>query len=255
MDDTEDVQKERFPSPPNLPPGETLAGRGFFFLRKMADLQVASVVHHLTPWLCERDGSILEVGCGAQPYRHLIPASCAYQGLDWEQAEAYFAYRAPDTVYYAGGQFPFADGMFDSLFHTEVIEHVYHYELFLKECRRVLKSGGSMFFTVPFQARYHYIPFDYWRFTPAALKKLVTGAGFKDVVVTPRGTDITVAAYKTVSLTYRWLQGDVIEKLLGIFALPVSAVALSLGHISLRWGIGSQDDCLGYSVTACASTS
>jgi len=241
---------EHFPPPSNLPPGDSFVSNAVFAVRKLADLQVASVLQNLAPWLAQISGSVLEVGCGAQPYRHLVPASCTYHGLDWEGSQDHFKYRTTDTTYYRGGAFPFEDGSFDNLFHTEVLEHIYDKEFFLKECRRVLKPRGKLFFSVPFQARYHYIPHDFWRFTPVALERMLDEAGFADVVITPRGTDITVAAYKNVSLIYRWLQGGLVSKLLGIVASPFALVFLFVGHISLRYSLGSPDDCLGYAVSA-----
>ncbi|MCG2831360.1 MAG: class I SAM-dependent methyltransferase, partial [Desulfobacteraceae bacterium] len=140
------AKQESFRPPPNLPPGKGWKGKIICAIRQTADLMVASVVLYLKPWLVERKGIILEIGCGAQPYRHFLPPSCSYQGLDWESSEEHFGYSAPDTTYYTGGQFPFMDASFDNLYHTEVLEHIYDYKVFLRECRRVLKPGGNMFF-------------------------------------------------------------------------------------------------------------
>jgi len=60
----------------NNPPGNTIIGKLRFFMWTVLDMQVASVLRHLCPWLKERNGTLLEVGCGAQPYRHLVPATC-----------------------------------------------------------------------------------------------------------------------------------------------------------------------------------
>lgn len=242
------LSRERFCPPPNMPPGNTVLSVVLYQLRRVLDLQVASVLQRLAPFLSDLSGSVLEIGCGAQPYRHLIPSSCRYQGLDWEGAGDHFGYSAPDTVYYKNGTFPFDDGIYENLFHTEVLEHIFQKDFFLKECRRVLRPGGTMFFTVPFQARYHYIPFDYWRFTPAALEKMLENAGFKDIVVKSRGNDITVASYKVISVIYRWLQSGFAGKLLGLLAFPLLVGSLVIGHLSLKLKIGSEDDCLGYIV-------
>jgi len=243
-------KKEGMPPVSNNPPGSTMAGRLRFFLRSLLDMQMESVYRHLRPWLRERSGRVLEVGCGAQPYRHLVPADCSYTGLDWEQAEAHFNYRLPDTVYYQGERFPFEYGFFDNLFHTEVLEHIYQPGQFLAECHRVLKPSGQMFFTVPFQARYHYIPHDYFRYTPAALERMLREAGFVQVEIRPRGSDITVAAYKCVSIIYRWVQSGPVGVVAGLLFSPVGLTALLVGAISLRSPFGSPDDCLGYTVTA-----
>jgi SAM-dependent methyltransferase len=243
-------KNERLPPLSNVPPGETFTGKLRFLMRSIMDMQVASVLRHLEPWLKERSGTLLEVGCGAQPYRHLVPTACSYTGLDWEQAEAHFDYNLPDTVYYDGERFPFADASFDNLFHTEVLEHIYHAGQFLAECRRVLKPGGTMFFTVPFQARYHYIPHDFFRYTPAALERMLTEAGLRNIEIRPRGSDITVAAYKNMSILYRWLQSGPVGIIADILLLPVAVPLLFVGHLSMRSSIGSSDDCLGYTVTA-----
>ena len=244
---------EQFPSPPNLSPEGGPAARIRFLLRRLADLQVASVLRHLIPWIEKLSGSVLEVGCGAQPYRTFIPSGCKYQGLDWEGANEHFQYQAPDTAYYNGREFPFPDNTFDNLFHTEVLEHIFHKELFLSECNRVLKPGGRIFFSVPFQARYHYKPHDYWRFTPAALQRMLTDAGFTGIVVSPRGNDITVAIYKNVSLAYRLLQGGIAAKLAGLLLLPFTLPGLLPGHFTIKYpATGSTDDCLGFVVTATA---
>ena len=234
----------------NTPPGDTALGRLRFLLRGVLDLQVGSVCRHLRPWLQGRSGALLEVGCGAQPYRHLVPPACAYTGLDSEQAEAHFDYRLPDTVYYRGERFPFEEGSFEALFHTEVLEHIYHPALFLAECHRVLKASGTMFFTVPFQARYHYIPHDYFRYTPAALERMLAEAGFREIAIRPRGSDLTVAAYKNLSVLYRWMRSGPAGILAGILCSPLAAAALGIGALSLRGAWGSPDDCLGYTVTA-----
>jgi len=240
---------EGMPPLSNMPPGDTLVGKLRFLMRSLLDMQVSSVQLHLRPWLKEQSGTLLEVGCGAQPYRHLVPAVCRYTGLDWEQAEANFNYRLPDTVYYDGEKFPFADDSFDNLFHTEVLEHIYHAGEFLAECRRVLKPSGTMFFTVPFQARYHYIPHDFFRYTPAALERMLTEAGFRNIEIRPRGSDITVAAYKNMSIIFRWLQSGLAGIIAATLLAPIALPVLIVGYLSLRSKMGSPDDCLGYTVT------
>lgn len=189
------------------------------------------------------------------PYRRLLPAGCRYQGLDWAGAETAFGYFSREVVLFDGEAFPFPDAAFDSLFHTEVLEHVPDPTKFLAECRRVLTPRGEFFLSVPFQARFHYIPHDYWRFTPSGLRLLLDRAGFVDIDVTPRGTDLTVAAYKTASLVFRLLRGGLRDKCLGAILAPLAGIALLIGHLSLVLDWGSHDDCLGYTVTARATRS
>jgi 2-polyprenyl-3-methyl-5-hydroxy-6-metoxy-1,4-benzoquinol methylase len=173
-----------------------------------------------------------------------------YQGLDWEGSKQAFDYYRVDTIYFDGHNFPFPDESFEYVLHTEVLEHIQDPQQFLDECCRVLQPRGELFFSVPFQARYHYIPNDYWRFTPAGLELLLLRAGFTCWKIFPRGSDITVAVAKCMALEYRWLRGNLWNKLLGLFYFPLFPFFLLAGHISLRFKQGSTDDTLGYNIVA-----
>ena len=220
-------------------------------IKLFADLQVCSASRDAAAWLAQRRGSILDVGCGDQPYARFVPKTCRYVAIDQEDlSEDFKMERYSRVIYYAGPAFPVADAAFNSIFHTEVLEHVYETSGFLIECRRVLTPGGEMFFTVPFQARCHFKPHDYFRYTPAALQRMLADAGFVDVTVAPRGNDITVAAYKAAAVSFRWAYGGAIGKALFLLTLPLTILVLCLAHAATALRCGSDDDCLGYSVFA-----
>ena len=240
--------QESFQPPPNRPDNRGLRTALERAARRVLDLQVRTVEKAVSAWLPRRTGQVLEVGCGLQPYRRYLPPEVGYVGLDWAGAGEGFGYSVPDVVHYDGGRFPFDDGRFDSVFHTELLEHVFDVMTLLSECRRVLRPGGEMLLTVPFQARFHYIPHDYWRFTPSALRRMLEEAGFEEIDVRPRGTDVTVAGYKGVGVAYRLLSGSVLQKIGGVLLAPVGLLALGVAHLSLALGLGSPDDCLGYTV-------
>lgn len=110
---------ESFPPPAHLGPGSGLVSRIRFAVRRLADLQTFTVVRDISPWLRERPGVLLEVGCGDQPYRHLVPLECRYFGLDIAvTGEAFGTGQHLEYVHYAGGNFPFADSSVDAILHT-----------------------------------------------------------------------------------------------------------------------------------------
>ena len=116
---------------------------------------------------------------------------------------------------------------------------------------RVLKPGGRGMLTVPWSARYHYIPYDYHRFTPSRLERLF--GGFARVRVEPRGTEITVIASKVIVAYVRLLERRplpvrVARCLIAIVLAPVAAAAVVVGHLSLALSLGAADDPLGYTV-------
>ena len=169
-------------------------------IRRWFDLQSQTIWADLTHELAAAEGTLLDVGCGAQPYRSLVPARVKYQGIDTADAKANFGYEIPDTLYFPGSTWPIADGSVDLVLATEIIEHVFDTRAFLSEANRCLRPGGRLLGTAPFAARWHFIPHDFWRFTPSCLKQLLEAAGFDDVEVFARGNALTVAAFKTMLL-------------------------------------------------------
>jgi SAM-dependent methyltransferase len=240
---------------PHVPP-DNVTHALLFRLRLFFDFEVLTVYRDLGKVLRQTAGKVLEVGCGMQPYRHLLSPQTEYLALDWEGSDRCFGTRVKDTLYYDGTRFPVADRSFNLLFHTEVLEHIYPLRSFLSECYRVLKDNGQMVFTIPFAARNHYIPYDYWRLTPASLTRLLQEARFTDIVVVPRGGDMTVAIHKMNSVCYRLILRNIPSGLLRLanracftllFAAPVLLFTLA-GHLSLLFKLGSPDDPLGYTV-------
>lgn len=243
-----------------LKPFPNLAKSGFagsvrFHVRLFLDFQVATVYRSLREFFAPvRDGKILEVGGGDRPYRHLIKARNVWS-LETYHLEKEFGYDS-NSVKYDGSHFPFKSGSLDIVFHTEVMEHVYDTRFFLAECNRVLKAGGSMFFTVPFSARFHYKPYDYWRFTPSSLRKLCEEQGFSVSSIRPRGDALVVIMNKIMV----FLLGMAIGRQEGtsfrpsrLAFIPMAAVSLpllgALGQLLLRaGGLDNTDDCLGFSV-------
>lgn len=226
---------------------------GFGGVRRLFDLQVASTFRGIYPLVkqetrCSR-GKVVDVGCGAKPYRNLFPPEWDYVGIDTQDSDANFDYHEDSVIYYDGVTFPLKNLEVDLIFHSEVIEHIYDTRLFLSECNRVLKEHGKMIFTVPFQARWHYIPYDYWRFTPSCIQKLLEENGFEDIEVTPRSRDICVAAYKVLTVGYRlFFSKSWWRILISVCLSPVWILSLLLGQASLHFDWGTEDDCLGYVV-------
>jgi SAM-dependent methyltransferase len=247
---------------PHVPPDNVIHAL-LFRLRLFFDPEVRTIYHDLKKAFKETSGRILEVGCGLQPYRHLLSGQADYYALDWEKAGSHFGYGVQDALTYDGTRFPFKDGTFNLVFHTEVLEHVYQPGPFLAECYRVLADDGQMLFTVPFAARTHYIPYDYWRLTPACIARLLQEAHFADIAVVPRGGDIAVAIHKINSVCYRIIFRNIPHRGLRmvrraffalLFAAPIALLTV-IGNLSILLNPGSPDDPLGYTVSCGKVTS
>ena len=155
--------------------------------RLFLDIQNGSIWRDLKKILPDVEGAVVDVGCGAQPYRSLFSSQATYLGIDTVDAKAHFGYEMPDTRYFEGDKWPIPDGVANFVLCTETMEHIPEPRAFLEEAYRCLASGGSLLLTVPFAARWHFIPYDYWRYTPSGLERLLTEAGFSSVRVYARG--------------------------------------------------------------------
>ena len=224
-------------------------------VRRFFDLQAGTVWNDLAPLLSKTEGTLLDAGCGAQPYRPLLPPGVRYIGIDQRAAEADFGYKTPDTIYYSGDRWPVENGMADTVLSTETMEHLRDPRTFLAEAFRGAKAGGRLILTVPFSVRWHYIPHDYFRYTPSGLNMLLSESGFTNIEIYARGNPLTVASYKCMALALPFIMpqsGGVLKRLLlaqiGALMMPWFLFFAILGNISLAFGGG--DDCLGYTALA-----
>lgn len=247
---------EAFRPPPHERPVPGLSGLRVR-LRRFADLQFGSIWRDLETLLPRVEGTLVDVGAGAQPFRDLLSPTVRYIAVDVDEAEQRFGYRTAGTRYFHGDVLPVESGEGDTVLCTETLEHVRGTAQFLSELRRVLAPGGLLVLTVPFAARWHFVPQDFWRFTPSGLEHLLTGAGFRDVRVYARGGALAVACYKVLGLIFLMLagggrQGIVawLSRGLGVALLPVGALAVLLGNAGIQV-TRAPEDTLGYTVLAC----
>src|SRR5579875_3035709 len=103
-------------------------------------------------------GKLLDFGCGQKPYKNLFSVQ-EYIGVDFENLGHPHVNESID-IFYDGHKLPFANETFDSVFCSEVFEHIFNLEEILKELNRVLKSGGMMLITCPFSYCEHEVPND-----------------------------------------------------------------------------------------------
>jgi SAM-dependent methyltransferase len=216
------------------------------------DLQVLTIYRDIKKILRSFAGNVLDVGCGQSAYRFLLDSSrTAYYGIDVKEADE-FEYHNSDITIFNGKDIPFADNMFDGVICTEVLEHVWDYQKLIDEIRRVLKPNGTAVVTIPWSARYHYIPHDFFRYTPSSLRTMFED--FNQVTITNRGTDIASIANKVVVLWFRSLFPSRKWKMVfvpfWVVLSPILASTLLIAHLSLMLRWGSENDPLGYTVIA-----
>lgn len=111
---------------------------------------------------------LLDAGCGTKPYKEITDKF----GFNYLGADIALNHET-DVKITDDGRFDCADNYVDIVLSTQVLEHVYDFDLYLSECYRVTKPGGYMIISTHGHWRYHPDPNDYWRWTSDGLKKTI----------------------------------------------------------------------------------
>jgi SAM-dependent methyltransferase len=139
----------------------------------------------------------LDYGCADRPYRSLLPAGIQYIGADLP------GNAAADIEIDDEGHVGLPDQTVDLVLSTQVLEHVEEPDTYLDECMRLLRAGGWLLLSTHGLMYYHQDPEDYWRWTHAGLRKLLTDHGFE--VVSSRGIlGLAAAAFQILQDGLYW---------------------------------------------------
>lgn len=156
------------------------------------------LLHGISRHINKLNGKLLDFGCGSKPYKNLINVE-EYIGLDFP-SEGHDHSNELIDVFYDGKNIPFGDNFFDSIFSSEVFEHVFNLDEVLNELFRVLKPDGIILITCPFVIGEHEQPNDFARYTSFALKHIMVKSGFEVIHYEKLGDSID--AIVQLRLTY-----------------------------------------------------
>lgn len=167
-------------------------------------------------------GRLIDLGCGKVPlyeaYKSYITENIC---VDWQNTlhrNEYLDYECDLTQ-----RLPFAEGEFNTIILSDVLEHIPHPEALWQEMGRILAPHGKVLLNVPFFYWLHEVPFDYYRYTEHALRRFAESAGFETLLLKPIGgtpeiiTDITVKHLYHVPLIgnpLSWLVHSGMERLI-----------------------------------------
>lgn len=155
--------------------------------------------------LPELRGTVVDLGCGTRPYEADILAHAArYVGVDW--SKTLHGLRA-DVAADVSRPLPLRDGAADAVTAFEVLEHLAEPGAMLGEAHRILRPGGVLMLSVPFQWWVHEEPWDFYRFTRFGLAHLLGKAGFERVVIQPTSGFWSMWVLKLNYQTARLIRG------------------------------------------------
>lgn len=180
----------------------------FWITRRELDKNIKELSKGLT-------GRVLDIGAGSQPYRKYFKD---YSSLEIHGKDADYTYK---------DKFPFFDNVFDSAICTQVLEHVFDPEEFLREIKRCVK--GKVLFTVPFMWDEHEQPYDYARYSSYGLKHLLNKAGFRIIEERKTVQDFSIMFQIFLMILYKKHKRPTF-----IIALPVNLLSQLFKWIKIK---------------------
>jgi len=132
-------------------------------------------------------GQVLDIG-GRDRGKFIKPKNTVER---WIFADIEKKHR-PDIVLDVAKMDMVGDESIDVINAMELFEHVLKIDDGLDECRRVLKTGGTMLISVPFLHPVHADPYDYQRWTKEKWQQRLTSCGYKVISVEVMGGFFTV---------------------------------------------------------------
>jgi SAM-dependent methyltransferase len=129
------------------------------FRRILLDRDLAEACRHIR-------GTVLDIGGGRRRGSFQPPQGANWIVLDVDR-------QLNPRLLGDAHNLPVKPGGIDYVKCTELLEHVEHPEAVIKELTRVLKPGGTLILSTPFNWGIHADPYDFQRLTDQKLKRML----------------------------------------------------------------------------------
>lgn len=194
-------------------------------------------------------GTVYDLGCGEASYKDwfLLHAE-QYIGVDWSGS---FHKIEADIVADLNKPLPIENAVADTVLSLSVMEHLSEPQLMLNEAHRILTQQGVLILQVPWQWWIHEAPYDFYRYTPYGLRRMLESAGFTEIKIQAQAGFFTMLTMKVNYFTRRFVRGPKIIRypilgILSVFWFIGQTVAPLLDKLDPNWEL----DAPGYFVTA-----
>lgn len=120
-----------------------------YILRDFSKYKIKKILNYFPK---KKDVILLDVGCGEGLFsKHINKEVINYFGMDISKIQVKKAKeRGLNVIVHdLSKKWPFQAEFFDVVLASEIIEHIYDTDFFLRECYRVLKKKGILILTTP----------------------------------------------------------------------------------------------------------
>lgn len=178
-------------------------------IARLSDLRISKsardflVMHYLVNDLKQAipqyaKGAVLDIGCGNKPYEEMFAGNItSYTGCDVVQSD-----KNKVDVICPATELNFPARQFDTVFSTQVIEHVDDPAKMLAEANRVLNMNGHIILSAPFTWELHEEPYDFYRYTKYGLRAMLEKAGFEVIDIKANGGKWAAVVQLQINIIY-----------------------------------------------------
>lgn len=148
-------------------------------------------------------GAVLDIGCGNKPYEGIFTGKItSYTGCDVVQSD-----KNRVDVICPATKLNFDAQTFDTVFSTQVIEHVDDPAKMLAEANRVLRPNGQLILSAPFCWELHEEPYDFYRYSKYGLTAMLKKAGFEVISIKANGGKWAAVVQLQLNVIYSGFTG------------------------------------------------
>jgi len=212
---------------------------------------VLKINNDITKRYCKQyiKGTVYDLGCGERPYEEdILKAADKYIGVDWSGT---LHNLKADIVSDLNKPLPIDSEIAATVTSFPVMEHLYEPQTMLNEAYRILKSGGNILITVPFQWWVHEAPHDYFRYTPYGLKYMFENSGFTVIKVIPSSGFFVMWILKMNYFSSRFIRGPrPLKWILKLIMTPIWFILQCIAPILDKLDRHPELEAGGYTVTA-----
>jgi SAM-dependent methyltransferase len=196
---------------------DELAGTNLFWFKSPSGILLFKGTNQLLKKIAK--GKVLDIGAGRLAYKKMLLQYCdEYKSVDFRKTNDKLDYVADAQDM----KKVIKDNQFDTVFCSQVLEHVPEPQKAINEMYRVLKKGGHAILSVPFLGYLHNEPHDFFRYTKHSLKFMGEKAGFEVLRIQESGGMFSFTGYIWSTLFVGFFSGfPIINKIIFYLNIPI----------------------------------